>query len=541
MAATSFSLLRHHAPPHLTSSSTAALFLRRRFSLLTTSIVCRNTHDKSKQAQSNALKEARETTRTKHTQSSSLSSLSNSHILSPNQAIGMVASAQANFMRVIVQSTPPEEPSRTEVLEGSGRGAGIELLCVVRAVLKKIKRRVLVGDRVLVGSIDWVDRRGMIENVFPRESEIPDPPIANADHFLVVFSLDQPKVEPYSLTRFLVEAESTGFPLTLALNKCELVRDESWGKFTEKQNLNELAALRLFPSAAYCFVLGLMVLGDNVSSSIICFICTVQVLIEWKTRLRQWGYAPIFCSVESKRGLDSLAFYLRDRTTVIVGPSGVGKSSLINALRSNGQSPNLMEEGSLFDPNSGSKWFEEQRVGEVSTRSGRGKHTTRNVSLLPLAGGGYLADTPGFSQPSLMKVTKHTLAQAFPEIRKKLEENKPNGCAFNNCLHVGEPGCVVTGDWERDPYYFQLLDEIKAREEFQLRTLSTKREGDVRNKVGDMGITLAEPRLEPKKHRRQSRKKMNQSLLDELDELDDDDDEYLEDNPIIRAMEQENQ
>uniref|UniRef100_A0A803M6Q3 Uncharacterized protein n=1 Tax=Chenopodium quinoa TaxID=63459 RepID=A0A803M6Q3_CHEQI len=470
MAATSFSLLRHHAPPHLTASTTAVLFLRRRFSLLTTTIVCRNTHDKSKQAQSNALKAA----------------------------------------------------------QGSGRGAGVELLCVVRAVLKKIKRRVLVGDRVLVGSIDWVDRRGMIENVFPRESEIPDPPIANADHFLVVFSLDQPKVEPYSLTRFLVEAESTGFPLTLALNKCELVRDESWGKFTEKQNLNELAALRLFPGAAYCFVLGLMVLGDN-------------VLIEWKTRLRHWGYAPIFCSVESKRGLDSLAFYLRDRTTVIVGPSGVGKSSLINALRSNGQSPNVMEEGSLFDPNSGSKWFEEQRVGEVSARSGRGKHTTRNVSLLPLAGGGYLADTPGFSQPSLMKVTKHTLAQAFPEIQKKLEENKPNGCAFNNCLHVGEPGCVVTGDWERYPYYFQLLDEIKVREEFQLRTLGTKREGDVRNKVGDMGVTLAEPRLEPKKHRRQSRKKMNQSLLDELDELDDDDDEYLEDNPIIRAMEQENQ
>lgn len=64
----------------------------------------------------------------------------------------------------------------------------------------------------------------------------------------------------------------------------------------------------------------------------------------------------------------------------------------------------------------GSKWFEEQRVGEVSTRSGRGKHTTRNVSLLPLSGGGYLADTPGFNQPSLMKVTKHSLAQYFPEV-----------------------------------------------------------------------------------------------------------------------------
>lgn len=68
----------------------------------------------------------------------------------------------------------------------------------------------------------------------------------------------------------------------------------------------------------------------------------------------------------------------------------------------------------------GSKWFEDQRVGEVSTRSGRGKHTTRNVSLLPLSGGGYLADTPGFNQPSLMKVTKKSLAQTFPEVRLSL-------------------------------------------------------------------------------------------------------------------------
>lgn len=64
----------------------------------------------------------------------------------------------------------------------------------------------------------------------------------------------------------------------------------------------------------------------------------------------------------------------------------------------------------------GSKWFEDQRVGEVSRRSGRGKHTTRNVALLPLSGGGYLADTPGFNQPSLLKVTKQSLAQAFPEV-----------------------------------------------------------------------------------------------------------------------------
>lgn len=154
--------------------------------------------------------------------------------LSQNQAVGMVAAAQANFMRVIVQSVSPETSSADFVPSKRGsvrecseeQKVGVELLCVVRAVLKKIKRRVLVGDKVLVGSIDWVDRRGMIENVFQRRTEILDPPVANVDHLLVLFSMDQPKVEPFLLTRFLIEAESTGIPLTLALNKSELVDEE---------------------------------------------------------------------------------------------------------------------------------------------------------------------------------------------------------------------------------------------------------------------------------------------------------------------------
>ncbi|PPS10530.1 hypothetical protein GOBAR_AA10113 [Gossypium barbadense] len=400
--------------------------------------------------------------------------------LSDSQAVGAVAAAQANFMRVIVQREPED-----------GMKTGLELLCVVRAVLKKIKRRVLVGDKVVVGSIDWVERRGVIENVFQRSSEIVDPPVANVDRLLVLFSMEQPPVEPFMLTRFLVEAESYRIPLTLALNKTELVDEET--------------------------------------------------LFAWKNRLRSWGYEPVFCSVETKNGLDSLAFYLRDLTTVIVGPSGVGKSSLINVLRSDHRATDSLEGDNLFDP-VGSKWFEDQRVGEVSTRSGRGKHTTRHVSLLPLLGGGYVADTPGFNQPSLLKVTKQSLAQAFPEIRKMLKDSEPAKCSFNDCLHLGEPGCIVKGDWERYPYYFQLLDEIRIREEFQLRTFGTKREGDVRYKVGDMGVQQAEPRLEPKKHRRQSRKRINQSLLDELDELEDDDDSLdLENDPIIRAIENENQ
>ncbi|XP_011040662.1 PREDICTED: uncharacterized protein LOC105136864 [Populus euphratica] len=404
--------------------------------------------------------------------------------LSDSQAIGTVAASQANFMRVIVTT----EPEKIEDSSSSSK-VGTELLCVVRAVLKKIKRRVLVGDKVVVGSIDWVDRRGMIENVFQRSSDILDPPVANVDRLLVLFSVEQPQLESFVLTRFLIEAESTGIPITLALNKAELVDQ--------------------------------------------------QVLSDWDTRLRSWGYEPLFCSVDSKMGLDSLASVLRDQTTVIVGPSGVGKSSLINALRNKPNSQ--VEVDNWFDPIMGSKWFEDQRVGKVSTRSGRGKHTTRNVSLLPLGGGGYLADTPGFSQPSLLKVTKQSLAQYFPEIRKMLGDNEQAKCAFNDCLHVGEPGCIVKGDWERYPLYFQLLDEIRIREEFQLRTFGTKREDDVRYKVGDMGVQQAEPRLEPKKHRRQSRKRINQSILDELNELDDDEDLLDDENdPILRALKNEN-
>ncbi|XP_058093251.1 small ribosomal subunit biogenesis GTPase RsgA 1, mitochondrial isoform X2 [Magnolia sinica] len=391
---------------------------------------------------------------------SSLSRLSPSQArptLLPSQAIGLVSSAQANFMRVIVEESSIENP------------IGVELLCVVRAVLKKIRRRVLVGDKVLVGSVDWVDRRGMIEDVLERKLEVADPPVANVDQLLVLFSMDQPKLEPFSLTRFLVEAESTGIPLTLGLNKVELVEEET--------------------------------------------------LLAWKARLRAWGYEPLFCSVDSKYGLNTLVDTLKEQTTVIVGPSGVGKSSLINALRSNQPvSDEWLEQSEVR------KWFEDQRVGEVSMRSGRGKHTTRHVSLLPLTGGGYLADTPGFNQPSLIKVTKRSLAHMFPEVRQMLNASEPSKCSFNDCLHLGEPGCLVKGDWERYPYYLQLLDEIKIREEFLLRTLGTKRESDVRYKVGDMGVRQAEPRLELKKHRRQSRKSLNQSILDELDELDEADD-----------------
>ncbi|KAM0839063.1 hypothetical protein ACQ4PT_060553 [Festuca glaucescens] len=109
-------------------------------------------------------------------------------------------------------SSPP--PPRAS---SSTRGA--DLLCVVRALLKKIRRRVLVGDRVLVGAVDWTDRRGMIEDVFEPRTEVADPPVANVDRIVLLFSLDQPQPEPATLTRFLVDAESAGIPFVLVFTR----------------------------------------------------------------------------------------------------------------------------------------------------------------------------------------------------------------------------------------------------------------------------------------------------------------------------------
>lgn len=233
MAFASISMLRHHTAVFAATASIPAVgsVLRRVINFRCLSIVAKQHNPNNV---SNKPPPSKNLLRAKHTfkEYSSLAPILSPQDhppLSESQAIGTVAAAQANFMRVIVQSLPSQLSDNSNddsELSSESSKLGVELLCVVKAVLKKIKRRVLVGDKVVVGSIDWVDRRGMIENVFQRSSEILDPPVANVDHLLVLFSVDQPKLEPFTLTRFLIEAESTGIPLTLGLNKSELVDEE---------------------------------------------------------------------------------------------------------------------------------------------------------------------------------------------------------------------------------------------------------------------------------------------------------------------------
>lgn len=333
--------------------------------------------------------------------------------------VGTVIAVQANFYQVKL------EDSR-----------GDSLLCTRRSRLKKIGQKVMVGDRVLIEEPDWQDGRGAIAEVLPRTTELQRPPVANTDSILLVFALEEPTLDPWQLSRFLVKAESTALQLYLCLNKCDLI--------------------------------------------------TLEQQRQWQKRLLSWGYQASFVSVEQRLGIEELLSHLEGKISVVAGPSGVGKSSLIDALI-----PTV-----------------ELRVGKVSGKLQRGRHTTRHVELFELPDGGLLADSPGFNQPDLDCLPSE-LARYFPEARARLQQGS---CQFSDCLHRDEPNCVVRGDWERYEYYLDFLEKAIARQAALQE--QPDRESSVKLKVKRAGKSQYEPKLQTKKYRRTSRKTRHQNLQD---------------------------
>lgn len=337
--------------------------------------------------------------------------------------VGTVVAVQANFYRVSLENG--QSASREELPD---------LLCTRRARLKKLGQQVMVGDRVVLEEPDWQGQRGAIAAILPRASELQRPPIANADQALLVFSLADPVIDPHQLSRFLVAIESTDLKVILALSKTDLVSEAMQTK--------------------------------------------------WCDRLQSWGYPALLVSTYASAGLENLQACLQHHITVLAGPSGVGKSSLINALI----------------PSLG------LRTGEISERWRRGKHTTRHVELFDLGAGGFLADTPGFNQPTLTCLPEQ-LIDYFPECRGRLSTEI---CQFKNCLHRDEPGCVVQGDWERYNDYLTLLEEAIA---YQTQLQQTRNpEARTKIKSRSSGTEQHEPKLETKRYRRQSRRSQVQNL-----------------------------
>ncbi len=162
-------------------------------------------------------------------------------------------------------------------------------------------------------------------------------------------------------------------------------------------------------------------------------------------RLRAAGYEVFRTSARTGEGIDRLRGALMGSTSVVTGPSGAGKSSLLNAIQ-----PGLR-----------------LRTGEISAKVGRGRQTTVGAVMVPLVGGGYLMDTPGFSEVGLWGIEPGALAECFPEMRPLIGR-----CRYADCRHVAEPGCgiraaVEAGQIAADRYqsYRALLEEIESQPE----------------------------------------------------------------------------
>jgi ribosome biogenesis GTPase / thiamine phosphate phosphatase len=252
------------------------------------------------------------------------------------------------------------------------------LVCQLRGRLKQGDRLgdlVAIGDRVQVTPID--ERMGMIEDIEPRQRMLsrmaPSPRgeyqqiiIANPDQAVFVFACAEPQPRLRMLDRFLVIAEKQEIPAVIVANKVDLVG---------VQKANEIFG-----------------------------------------HYSPIGYQLIYTSAKTGLGLELLHDELAGKLSVLVGPSGVGKSSLLNEIQ-----PGL---GLAVD--------------QVSQLTGKGKHTTVLREMFPLERGGYVADTPGLRALALWDIQPEELDGYFPELRSLVAD-----CQFSDCTHMHEPGCAV--------------------------------------------------------------------------------------------------
>ena len=223
-----------------------------------------------------------------------------------------------------------------------------------------------MGDWVEYEVLDAQEKTGNIIRILPRKNELIRPAVANIDQALVVFAVKKPDPHFNLLDRFLVMMERQEIPVIICFNKKDMA------------DKPELEALE-------------------------------------KT-YETCGYQVIFASAKEGENIQKIKAVLKGKTTTVAGPSGVGKSSLINCLQENIN----------------------METGSISKKIERGKHTTRHSELIPIDEDSYIMDTPGFSSLYTNDFEKEELKYYFPEF-----EEYQNGCRFQGCNHISEPGCMV--------------------------------------------------------------------------------------------------
>lgn len=238
--------------------------------------------------------------------------------------------------------------------------------CKAKGIFRKERIKPLVGDNVEMDVLDETEKLGNIRRILPRKSALIRPAVANVDQALILFAIVKPNPNFNLLDRFLIRMERQKLPTVICFNKEDIASP------AEKEAL--------------------------------------------RSTYESCGYQVLFISVLENRGLEQVRSLLAGKTTTLAGPSGVGKSSLINRL-----SPDTHME-----------------TGEISEKIERGRHTTRHSEIIPLGEETYIMDTPGFTSLDISEITKEELGGYYPEFR----EYEPF-CKFRGCAHISEPACGV--------------------------------------------------------------------------------------------------
>ena len=265
--------------------------------------------------------------------------------------------------------------------------------CRAKGIFRNQKVKPLVGDWVEIEILDEKDREGNLTGILPRTNELIRPAVANVDQAIVVFAAKNPKPNYNLLDRFLMTMEKQGIPVIVCFNKKDLVKEK------------ELAQL--------------------------------------ESIYEQCGHQVIFISAREGNGIDEIRDLIRGKTTVLAGPSGVGKSSLMNQLN-----PDANIE-----------------VGAVSRKIQRGRHTTRHSELIMIEEGTFVLDTPGFSSLFIDRFEEDEVKDYFQEFAPYAEQ-----CRFQGCSHTHEPDCGVKKALEegrisriRYENYVNIYQELKEK------------------------------------------------------------------------------
>lgn len=268
--------------------------------------------------------------------------------------------------------------------------------CKAKGIFRKDNQKPLVGDNVEISVLDEKEMEGSVTAILPRKNSLIRPAVANVDQAFVIFAMENPKPNYMLLDRFLIMMEQQGIPAVVCFNKKDLGTEEE-----------------------------------------------LDFLYRTYT---QCGYRVILSSALKGDGISEIHEILRGKTTVVAGPSGVGKSSLTNSLQ-----------GEI-----------KMETGEISKKLKRGKHTTRHSQVIPVGEDTFLVDTPGFSSLYLTDMEEQELKNYFPEFREYEE-----GCRFQGCRHIHEPGCAVKEALEEDKIsrlryedYLSLHQELKEKRRY---------------------------------------------------------------------------